>query len=129
MSERDKKHILNAARAAAAAKLRAAGHKVRHNPTDGDLCVLIQRETGWPAPRLGSYHDYVRRYAYYQPGQEAARAREQAGLPATPYRPSLAMRFAAERAAQVQPRLIAATSNVSNPLDCRGWPVGPGREA
>lgn len=125
MNERDNKNLQNATRAAAAAKLRAAGHDVRHNPSDGDLCVLIQKETGWPAVRLGGYHDYVRRYAYHAPDLQAGRAREVQGLAAPAYRPSLAMRAAAERAAAAQPRLIAATSKVSNPLDGRGWPAVP----
>lgn len=100
------------ARRLAAEQLRKIGAPVRPASTGAQIARMIAERTGWgmPAATPSALLPFLQRFLVLT----------KAGATPPPYRPfkrdalryDLAMRVTAARAASVQPRLIAATSNI-----------------
>ncbi|MCM2575138.1 hypothetical protein NAT65_28940 [Achromobacter xylosoxidans] len=111
------------ARNECARKLRRLGYKfAKKTVTEAETVAAIHRNTGWPLPGRGEAIDYLQRFASTPDGVPAP-SRAHDALNAPSLQLSAAMRAAAQRAAQVQPRLIAAASKVDN------WRLMGGSEA
>lgn len=102
------------ARNECARKLRRLGYKfAKKTVTEAETVAAIHRNTGWPLPGRGEAIDYLQRFASMPEGVPAP-SRTHDALHAPDLRFSATLRAAALRAAQVQPRLIAAASKVDS---------------
>ncbi len=106
--------VARKARNECARKLRRLGYQfAKKTVTEAEAVAAIHRSTGWPLPGRGEAIDYLQRFASMPDGLPTP-SRQHDALSAPAYRPSALVRAAAMRAAQVQPRLIAAASKVDN---------------
>lgn len=114
MPRQETNRLVRAICAAAAVKLTRAGYEVPGNPSMADLAELISRETGQEIPKPAGLRAWIAEYAAAVDGASVATQRQHDALQAPVYRPSLAMQQAAARAAQWQPPIKAAVSNIDN---------------
>lgn len=114
MRTADQIAVARKARNECARKLRRLGYKfAKKTVTEAEAVAAIHRNTGWPLPGRGEAIDYLQRFASMPEGVPAP-SRTYDALHAPNLRLSATIRAAALRAAQAQPRLIAAASKVDN---------------
>lgn len=109
---RHQSEAMQTARRDAANLLQKAGATVKASTTAAQLATMIAERTGWlaPVPTPAALLPFLMRYVeLYRPDATPPPYRP---LARRPLRYDLAMRVAAARAAAVQPRLVAAASNV-----------------
>lgn len=109
---RHQSEAMQTARRDAADLLQKAGATVKASTTAAQLATMIAERTGWlaPVPTPAALLPFLLRYIeLYHPDATPPPYRP---LARRPLRFDLTMRVAAARAAAVQPRLVAAASNV-----------------